>query len=306
MSQVNQTEVFSDLNNEVKKNSTLPIVALITAVILWGGSFSGMRYAVSYINPWSVMWLRMIIPLTLLIPFYSKLKPKNFQREDLKLLIPMALLQPCLYFLLESNALTMTTSTQAGVISAAVPLFVSFGAFMFLSEKISSKNISGLIICISGVILLTSIQEHSNKASDPILGNLLEILAMAAAAANMIIVKKLSDKYNTWTLTAIQILAGSLFFLPGLFKLNNIPQGDISINLILILFYLGGFVTLGAFGLYNWGISQIEASKASAFINLVPVTAIFLGWITLGETLNTAQSIAAIIVIAGVLLSQKR
>lgn len=306
MSQVNQTEIFSNLNSEVKKKNTLPIVALFTAVLLWGGSFSGMRYAVSYLNPMSVMWLRMIIPLTLLIPFYPKLKPKEFKLKDLRILVPMALLQPCLYFLLESYALTMTTSTQAGVISSAVPLFVSLGAFIFLGEKINSKNIFGLVICVIGVILLTTIQGGENKATNPVLGNTLEILAMVAAAANMIIVKKLSDRYNTWTLTAIQILAGTLFFLPGLFYLVEIPRETFTFNLVWVLLFLGGFVTLGAFGLYNWGIGQIEASKASAFINLVPVTAIFLGWITLGEALSQTQSIAAIIVIAGVLLSQKR
>ncbi len=301
-----QTDFISNIHNNIKTNQILPVVALITAVILWGGSFAGMRYVVKFINPWSVMWIRMIIPLIFLIPFYQKLKPSNFNKKDLKLLIPMAILQPCLYFLLESYAMTMTTSTQAGVISAAVPLFVSFGAFIFLKEDINSKNITGLIICISGVILLTSIQDDNSNASNPILGNLLEIFAMASAAANMIIVKKLSYKYSPWTLTAIQIFAGSLFFLPGLFYLKGIAALDIDFDLISIMFYLGGFVTLGAFGLYNWGMSKIEASKASAFINLVPVTAIFIGWITLGETLSKTQSLAALIVIAGVLLSQKK
>ncbi len=133
----------------------------------------------------------------------------------------------------------------------------------------------------------------------------MEFFAMIFAAANMLIIKKLSNRYNPWTLTAMQVIAGTLFFSPGMYF---IIQSDLSIwtpGLVLILIFLGAFVSLGAFGLYNWGMSHISASKASSYINLVPVTAIFIGWIVLGETLNLPQSIAAVLVITGVFISQR-
>jgi len=180
-----------------------------------------------------------------------------------------------------------------------------FGAWLFLSESINRKNIAGLILSVSGVVFLTLNQGSKDVAQNPLLGNSLEFLAMIFAAANMVIIKKLSYRYNPWSLTAMQIIAGTLFFLPGL---SGIIKSDISIwttDLIFILIYLGAFVSLGAFGLYNWGMSHISASKASSYINLVPVTAIFFGWIILGETLSLFQSIAALIIILGVSISQK-
>ncbi len=74
-------------------------------------------------------------------------------------------------------------------------------------------------------------------------------------------------------------------------------------KLILLLLFLGPCVSLGAFGLYNYGIRIISVSRASICINLIPVIAITLGWIFLGETLNLKQGIAAGIVIFGVVLS---
>jgi len=76
-------------------------------------------------------------------------------------------------------------------------------------------------------------------------------------------------------------------------------------DLLLPLLFLGGFVTLGAFGFYNWGMSKISASNASIFINLVPVFAEIIGWSVLGESLPILQSVFAIIVIFGVWLSQE-
>ncbi len=283
----------------------LAVTALLFAVLFWGGSFAGMRIALKVLDPYSVMWIRMVVALIMILPFAGKIIPDNYIKGDWKLLIPMVLFQPCLYFLMESNALLYTTSTQAGVISASVPVLVALGAWIYLSEPINRVTIFGLLLSIAGVISLTVTQDSESMAQNPILGNMLETLAMVFAAANMVIIKKLSTRYNPWSLTAMQILGGTLFFLPGLFKIINMDSSVWTRSLILNLIYLGAFVSFGAFGLYNWGMSRISAAKASSYINLIPVTAILTGWIILGETLNLLQSVSTAIVIAGVLITQR-
>jgi len=218
----------------------------------------------------------------------------------------MVLFQPCLYFLFESNALTFTTSSQAGVISACLPLMVAVAAWFFLSESINSKTIIGLILSICGVILLTIFQSRQVDAPHPVLGNILEVGAMLSACANLILIKKLSSNYDTWSLTGMQIIAGTIFFLPGIKYIINADPSIWTMQLIFLLLYLGICVSFLAFGLYNWGISKIKVSRASIFINLIPVTAVMLGWLILGETLNSKQMIAAIIVISGVFLSNQK
>ena len=282
-----------------------PVAAILTAVLLWGGSFSAMRVVVRELNPWSVMWGRMMVALILLLPLTVKLIPKNYRPGDWKLLLPTVVFQPCLYFLLESNALRFTTSSQAGVIAASVPLMVVVGAWLFLGESVTGRIVAGLILSLAGVFGLTLLEGSGGAAENPMLGNAMELGAMAAAAANMILVKQLCSRYNPWTLTGLQVAAGAIFFSPGLFFLPGWDSGVWSIDLILTMVFLGALVTLGAFGLYNWGMSRIPAGRASAFINLVPVTAVFFGWILLGESLNPLQCLAAGAVIVGVWLSQK-
>jgi len=147
--------------------------------------------------------------------------------------------------------------------------------------------------------------EQANT-SRPVLGNLLEVFAMASACANIILIKKLSSRYNTWSLTGMQICAGTLFFLPGIRYISILDPSIWTMKLVGLLFYLGICVSFLSFGLYNWGISKIEASRASIFINLIPVTAILLGWLILGETLNPKQIAATVIVIFGVFLSNRQ
>ncbi len=284
----------------------LPVLSILGAVFLWGSSFSAMRIVLQDLNPFAVMFCRLFTAFVFIIPISVKMFPKSYQKGDWKILIPMVLFQPCLYFLFESNALTFTTSSQAGIISACLPLMVAVAAFFFLSESINTRTVIGLILSISGVVLLTLFQSEQTNASRPILGNLLEVFAMVSACANMILIKKLSSRYDTWSLTGMQICAGTLFFLPGI---RDIMTADPSIwtpKLVGLLFYLGICVSFFAFGLYNWGISKTGASRASLFINLIPVTAIILGWLVLGETLNPKQIVATGIVIFGVFLSNQR
>lgn len=218
----------------------------------------------------------------------------------------MVLFQPCLYFTFESRALIYTTSSQAAIVSACLPLMVAVAAWIFLSEAITAKIIVGLALSIAGVILLTLFQGQGAAAPDPVLGNSLELLAMLAACGYMILVKQLSSRYNTWCLTAMQVLGGMLFFLPGILPLWSADPAIWNFKLLGLLVFLGPCVSLGAFGLYNYGIRTISVSRASICINLIPVIAILLGWIFLQETLNLKQGLAVGIVIFGVGLSNHK
>lgn len=284
----------------------LPVLSILGAVFLWGSSFSAMRYLLMFLPPYGVMFCRIFIAFLFILPLSAKFIPKNYRKGDWKILLPMVIFQPCLYFLFETNALTYTTSSQAGIISACLPLMVAAAAWMFLSEAMRPVTVFGLMLSISGVIMLTIFQGTETSATSPVLGNFLEFLAMASACGNMILVKKLSARYDTWSLTFMQVGAGLVFFFPGISHVLAADQAIWNLKIIFILIYLGICVSFLSFGLYNWGISKIDASRASVFINLIPVTAVILGWVFLGETLNPRQILAAGVVITGVMISNRR
>jgi drug/metabolite transporter (DMT)-like permease len=72
----------------------------------------------------------------------------------------------------------------------------------------------------------------------------------------------------------------------------------------LSIVYLGIFVTMGAYGLYNYAVSKVPASQAAAFVNLIPVFTVILGRVILDEHFTAIQYVASAIVITGVFMSQ--
>lgn len=129
---------------------------------------------------------------------------------------------------------------------------------------------------------------------------------MVCATGYTLTLKKLSARYNPLFLTAMQAFIGTLFFLPGLWLA---PAGRLThFELVpaMSIVYLGTFITVGAYGLYSFGVSKTSASEASAFINLIPVFTLVLGWLLLGEQLTAMQYVGALLVFVGLFLSRSK
>lgn len=295
--------------NRTPASSLLPVLAMLAAVVLWGGAFPAMKIAVRELGTWPLMWARMSIALALLIPFARHLVPQRISRHHIPLLAGMALFEPCAYFLCETKALQLTTSAQAGVISASMPLMMAVGGWLFLKERVTRHLWGGLALSSLGVAWLTLAGGAATEdAPNPLIGNLLEVGAMFCASGTAICISKLaasgSCRWNPITLTAIQTLCGFLFFLPGAPEVLS-GFDEWSSDTVLALIYLGAGSSLGAFGLYNWSLSRMPASRVGTFINLVPVSAVFFGWLCIGETLNTAQYLATGLIMLGVVVGSR-
>jgi drug/metabolite transporter (DMT)-like permease len=290
----------------LKFQQWLPALSLTTAMVLWASSFIALKLAFQGFSPMIVIWGRMVIGSFCFIFFYNQLRTVTFQRDDLKYLLFMAVCEPCIYFIFEAKALQLTTASQAGLITSMLPLMVALGAYLVLKETITRRTILGFSIAISGVCWLSLSGETSAGAPNPVLGNFLEFLAMVAATGYTLSLKHLTARYSPIFLTAFQSWVGAVFF--SFFLLSpetNIPTQFPFIPTLAVV-YLGSFVTLGAYFLYNFGVSKIPANKASAYINLIPVFTVILGFLILGETFTITQYCASTLVLLGVYISQRK
>ena len=280
---------------------------LLAAVVLWASAFPIMKVLLSVMNPASMVWGRMIIATIILLPFVLRgWKRAERRRGDIFWLLALAAFEPCLYFVLESHALTLTSASQAGMIVSVMPLMVALGGFVFFSEAITRRMALGLVLSIAGVVGLTLAGEASAAAPHPWAGNFLEFLAMASAVGYVMLVKRMSPRYDIWFLTGFQMLVGAVFFTPGLF-LSSGPGLEALLDPFhaALMVYLGIGVTVLAYACYNIGISRLPAARATAMLNLIPVFAVLISWLWLGERLNPVQLAFATLAMSGVWLAQK-
>ncbi len=283
----------------------LPFLALLLAVALWGSSYVAMKYSFRELHPIAVVFGRMVVASLCFLPFAGSFRRLSVSRKHVPILVLMCLCEPCLYFVFEGAALMYTSASQASMISTMLPLLVTLGAGFFLREKITLRLLAGFALAAAGGLWLGYAAQSTSEAPNPLLGNFLEFLAIMCASGYILSVKYLSRDLSPFHLTGIQAVAGVLFFAPllALPQVRQMPPP--SMEGVIVVVYLGIAVSFGAYSLYNYGVSRVSVSRASAFINLVPVFSILLGFVFLGERLNLQQICACAAVLAGVLLTQR-
>ncbi len=283
----------------------IPFFALSLAMLLWGSSFVAFKYAVMFFDPIVVVFARMAISGLVFLLFLPLWRPGRVRRGDVWFMVFMALCEPCLYFVFEGKALTLTTASQAGMVAATLPVLVALCAGFLLGERLTRRSWTGLFLALGGVAWVSVSGSATEAAPRPVLGNFLELLAMICAAGYTVSMKKLCATYSPWFLTAVQSMVGSVFFLPLLFLPSTSLPAAMPVGPSLAVLYLAVCISIGAYGLYNFGISRLPAWQATAFVNLIPVISMLLGWLWLGESLNAAQLAGVAVVFGGVLLCQE-
>ena len=287
-----------------KDFSFIGILSLIFAMFIWASSFVALKSAMNDLGPFTVIFFRMLIASLCFLYFIKGFLKYDFSKKDIKFILLLALFEPCLYFIFESKALQLTSASQAGMITSLMPIITAMVAGYFLKEIISKQMIFGSLIAMGGAIWLSLQGTSSIDAPNPLLGNFLEFLAMLCAAFYTVTVRYLSDRYSALFITAIQVFIGTVFFIP-LFLYEYINIGlNMTVESFLWVAYLGVVVTLGGYGLYNYALTKIEASKASIFIYLIPVFTLFLAYFILNEKLSSLEFIACFIILFGVFISE--
>ncbi len=288
------------------RTATFATMALVLAMVLWASSFIALKYAFRTYDPLVVIFARMLVASCCFLLIAGRLKRGfHYRRGDSKLLFFMALCEPCLYFLFEAKAVEQTSAAQAGMITAVLPILVMIAAALVLKERTTWRSWAGAVVAGSGVCWLTLLSSPSEDAPNPLLGNLLEVLAMVCATGYTIAMKSLTKRYSPLFLTAFQAVCGCLFYLPLLFLTFTELPDRYPLAPTLAVIYLGAVITLGAYGLYNFGLKHVPASRAAAYVNLIPVFSVLMAWLFLGETFTLGQCFAALIIMLGVYLCQR-
>jgi drug/metabolite transporter (DMT)-like permease len=132
------------------------------------------------------------------------------------------------------------------------------------------------------------------------------LLAVFCAVGYTLMVKKLTERYNAYSITTYQNIMGTLMFLPLflVFDLQDFANASHTAKAILNLGYLAIFGSSIAFILFNYSVKTIGATRTETFSNLIPVLTAVFAWFMLGEELGLKKIIGIGVVLAGLFLSQ--
>jgi drug/metabolite transporter (DMT)-like permease len=293
--------------------------------VFFGLSFAATKVALRGFNPFLLATTRFVCAgLILLVIWLLRGQRERLTRADLRRLALLGLVSLTVYFAFETTGIARTTASAASILIATIPIFVSVLSAVFLRERIAAGQWAGVLVSVVGVVALVILGGEVKGGS--LFGNLLVLAAAFSAAVYEIMARRLfvgpaappegavegADEAprglrSPLAVTAFQNLFGALFMAPlavGEVLLAGVrrptPAAGLGAGYLIL------FCSVLAYLLLNFGLSRVPASKASTFTNLTPVVAVAGAYLLLGERFTRWQAAAAVVVVAGVWLANRR
>ncbi|MDD2635025.1 MAG: DMT family transporter [Bacteroidales bacterium] len=291
----------------MKNNKKLILVyfLLTISMILWGTSFVWSKIGLTYYNSITVIFFRLLVSTIVMIPVLLVSKKFKFPtKKHFPLFVLLALFEPFLYFIGETTGLSFVEPSMAAVIVSIIPLFTPFVAFYFLNEKITILNVLGIVISISGIVILVLGKDMSLQVSMIGLGLLL--LAVVAANGYSVMIKKIPDQYSILNIIFWQNILGMIYFIPLLliFSQEDLFVTGFVEEAFWAILSLGFFASTLAFLFFMYGLKFMSITKVNVFTNVIPIFTIIVSYLFFDEEIGVRKILGICIVIVGVIISQ--
>lgn len=290
-----------------KKDKYLPIFSGITQAIIFGLSFLFSKRALNCAGPFELLSFRFLTAfLVMSALIFLKVIKINYKGKNIRNLILVALMQPIIYFIFETYGIKFSSSSQAGLMIALIPIFVTLMSAYFLREKPSVLQSIFIVLSVIGVIFIV-VMGGSSSGSGSLLGIVFLFGAVISASIFNILSRKLSTEFSPIELTYAMMSLGAVFF--NIVSIaNHIQQGNLTKyfaplknrDFLISIGYLGIISSIIAFFLVNFTLSKIEASKSAVFANLSTIVSIIAGVIFLKESFQLYHIIGSVLILTGV------
>lgn len=291
----------------MNKEKRLPIIAALIYSFIFGFSFMFTKIGLLVMTPMELISFRFLLAaLTMTLLKALKIIKVDLKGKNIKMLLLTSFCEPVLYFIFEVTGVSMTSTSEAGLMISLIPVFVAIFSVIFLHEKLKTTQIGFIILSVSGVVFINMMKDKLNL-SGSFLGIGFLLIAIIASSFYNIGSKKSSVNFTPVEITFVMMWVGAISF-NSILTLTNVVKGTMdsyfaplaNIQAIVPLLYLGLLSSIVAFFMVNYTISKIPVSESAVFANLCTIVSIFAGVVILKESFLWHDLVGAIMILVGV------
>ena len=284
----------------------MPYVLLVLTVLFWSGNFVLGRGVHTEIPPIALSFWRWWVALLILIPFAIKplINQRRLIRQNLKILTILALLAVTNFNTFIYIALQTTTAINTVLVNATTPILIVLVSWAGFKERVTLQQGIGIAISLFGLLWIISRGNPAVLLSVQFSkGDLWTLLAAASWAVYTALLRKRPDNLDPIGFLAAIILIGSIFLIPVyIWEIHTGAMIQPTRTTAFSILYVAIFPSILSYIFWNRAVGIVGANRAGIFIHLMPVFAIILSIIFLGERLLAYHIIGIGLIFFGILL----
>jgi drug/metabolite transporter (DMT)-like permease len=283
------------------------LIRLGALAVLWGSGFLLIKIALEGMSPIQIVLGRLVSAAVVMVAVLAYRKEHLPRRlAPWAHLAVMAVVTNIAPYFLFAWGEQHITSSLAGVLNATTPLFTLLLAVGTHTERLTAPRLAGLTLGFLGVVILAA-PWHDGGLGSSLLGIGAALLASACYAASYVYARRfLSDgALSPLVLSAGQMIAGAVLLT---LLTPVVARGPVTLaaNVVASVIVLGVLGTGIAYVLNYRLIADEGATAASTVTYLLPIVAVMLGLTVLAEPISWNLAVGAIVILAGVALSEGR
>jgi drug/metabolite transporter (DMT)-like permease len=274
--------------------------ALLSATaLIWGSSFVLIDIALEAMRPGVVAMFRILLG-ALALGLVGRAR-KAVEKQDLPRIALLGIVWMALPLILFPVAQQWISSSVAGMINGAVPLMAAGWSVFFLKRLPGRIQLAGLALGFIGILAISWPEAQGSRATA--LGVGLVVLAVMFYGLAVNIAVPLQQKYGALPVLWRAQMAALLLVIP--FGIWSLPGSSFTWKSAAAIVPLGVLGTGVAFVLMTTLVGRAGAARGSVAIYFVPIVAIILGVVFLGERVTLSAAIGTALVLTGAWLTSR-
>lgn len=282
---------------------------LLLLTLIWGSNFTVIKKAVEEIPPIGFNLLRLLLASAVLMAALPCFVPdpgraiRAIRRRDWIALVLLGMLGHCLYQIAFMRGIVQTSVANTSLIFGCSPVTVALLTAALGHEHVSATRWAGALLSAFGIYL--AVGQGGTLAADSVRGDLWVVLAMLCWAIYTVAAAPLLKRHAPITVTALSMTMGTIMYAPfGTADLVGLEWVRVSASAWTAVVASSLLALVASYLIWYTAVQRLGSTRTAVYSNVVPLVAMAVAAIWLGEPITWLKLTGAAAVLAGVGLTR--
>ncbi len=280
---------------------------LLGMTLIWGSNFSLIKAALRQMPELGFNSLRMALGSLL---FAAIIQQRHgiravllrLDRRDWIGFVALGVIGHFVYQLLFMAGVARTSVANSSLVFGCTPVTVALLSSSLGHERITPLRWAGVALSLAGIYLVVG---QANQRGASLAGDLLILGAMLCWALYTVGSRSLLTRYSPLVVTGLTMTIGSVLYAPfGVPSLLRLNWSSVSWWAWGLLVYSALFALVVAYLIWYTAVQQVGNSRTSIYSNVVPLVAMAVAALALGEPITARKIGGAFAILCGVALTR--